>query len=189
MKSLAKSLIARLDNKRIVIASAARFARSARCGYLYARFACRGESRQVLDARKWQCAARRTQHAMHNSIIATHNTQRAPTLQACEREKGKRAGWRMRSSAHEEKRNRNYTTESISCASQLRSRIVRAASKVFFHAWPLPGTFSLQVFRGTVTHQSEHVRTSSSHVSRKMKNRPSVAFFGSLTAVFDQNNW
>jgi len=31
----------------------------------------------VLGARKWQCAVRRTQHAMHNAIIATHNTQRA----------------------------------------------------------------------------------------------------------------
>ena len=31
----------------------------------------------MLGARKWQCAARRTQHAMHNAIIATHNTQRA----------------------------------------------------------------------------------------------------------------
>ena len=146
----------------------------------------------MLGARKWQCTARSTQRAMHNTIIATRNAQRAPTLQTCEIEKGKRAGWRMRS-APEEKRNRNDTTESISCASQLRSRVVREArarrraGQVFHHfsmAWPLSRFHTY-----TVTHQSEPVPTLSSHLCRKMKDCPSVAFFGSLTAVFEQNHW
>jgi hypothetical protein len=93
----------------------------------------------------------------------------------------------MRSSAPEEKETGMIdTTESISCASQLRSRVVRAGEQGIF-PWPV-ATFTLSRFHGTVTHQSEHDRTLSSHVSRKMKDCPSVAFFGSLTAVFDQKS-
>ena len=120
-----------------------------------------------------QHTARKLQHKMKSAQVAIHsaqrtarnarcenrNAQRARALQTCVRENGKMAGWRM-SIAPEGKRNRYDTTESISCASQLRSRVVRAArarrrAAAAGITWPghFHG-FTHDSHTDTVTHQS-----------------------------------